>query len=124
LIHSGPLFWLVALLLVGSTVAALVWPLLRTRATDVLESEDGATTDVYRDQKRQLDAEWAAGVITREERDASLNELAARLGAELAYKSSPSHQLPTRSPYVAALVLAAALPVTALGLYAAFGNPL
>ena len=123
MIHSGPLFWLVALLLVGSTVAALVWPLLRTRATDVLESEDGATTDVYRDQKRQLDAEWAAGVITREERDASLNELAARLGAELAYKSSPSHQLPTRSPYVAALVLAAALPVTALGLYAAFGNP-
>ncbi len=123
MIHSGPLFWLVALLLVGSTVAALVWPLLRTRATDVLESEDGATTDVYRDQKRQLDAEWAAGAITREERDASLNELAARLGAELANKGSPSNQPSTRSPYVAALVLAAALPVTALGLYAAFGNP-
>ena len=69
---AASLFWLVALLLVGMTVAALVWPLLRHRARSV-ESEDVATTDVYRDQKRQLDAEWAAGVITREERDASLN---------------------------------------------------
>jgi cytochrome c-type biogenesis protein CcmH len=116
-------FWLVALLLVGATVAALVWPLLRARAPRAVESEDVATTDVYRDQKRQLDAEWAAGAITRDERDASLEELATRLGAELDTPASQPTQPSIRSSYVAALILAAALPVTALALYAAFGNP-
>ena len=118
---AASLFWLVALLLVGITVAALVWPLLRNRARTV-ESEDVATTDVYRDQKRQLDAEWAAGVISRDERDASLDELAQRLTRELSRPSAATAAPSTRSSYVAALVLAAALPVTALALYAAFGD--
>src|SRR6476469_524525 len=56
---SVPLFWLVALLLLAATVAALVWPLLRTRAPRAVVPDDDATTDVYRDQKRQLDAELA-----------------------------------------------------------------
>jgi cytochrome c-type biogenesis protein CcmH len=117
------LFWLVALLLVAATVTALVWPLLRARSPRAVESEDAATTNVYRDQKRQLDAELAAGAITREERDAGLAELAQRLGAELDVKAAPASPSSTRPSYIAALVLAAALPVTALALYAAFGNP-
>jgi len=117
------LFWLVALLLVAATVTALVWPLLRARASRTVESEDAATTNVYRDQKRQLDAELAAGAITREERDAGLAELAQRLGAELDVKAPPATPSSTRPSYIAALVLAAALPVTALALYAVFGNP-
>ena len=119
-----PIFWLVALLLVAATVAALVWPLLRARARLPVEREDIATTDIYRDQKRQLDAELAAGAITPEQRDTGLDELATRLGAELDTMTAPSvASSSTRSSYVAALVLAAALPVTALMLYAAFGNP-
>lgn len=119
-----PIFWLVALLLVAATVAALVWPLLRARAPRPVEREDIATTDIYRDQKRQLDAELAAGAISPEERDAGLDELATRLGAELDTMAAPAvDRSSTRSSYVAALVLAAALPVTALMLYAAFGNP-
>ena len=120
---STPLFWLVALLLVAATVAVLVWPLVRARAPHALESEDVATTDVYRDQKRQLDAELAAGAITREERDAGLAELAQRLGAELETKAPQAAPLSARSSYVAALILAGALPVTALALYAVFGSP-
>lgn len=119
-----PIFWLVALLLVAATVAALVWPLLRARARLPVEREDIATTDIYRDQKRQLDAELAAGAITPEQRDTGLDELATRLGAELDTMTAPAvASSSTRSSYVAALVLAAALPVTALMLYAAFGNP-
>ena len=117
------LFWLVALLLVAATVTALVWPLLRARSPRAVESEDAATTNVYRDQKRQLDAELAAGAITREERDAGLAELAQRLGAELDVKAPPATPPSTRPAYIAALVLAAALPVTALALYAVYGNP-
>ncbi|MEO9162588.1 MAG: c-type cytochrome biogenesis protein CcmI [Casimicrobiaceae bacterium] len=118
---SAPLFWLVALLLVSATVAALVWPLLRGRGLRVPEG-DAAATDVYRDQKRQLDAELAAGAITRAERDAQLEELTARLGAELAAEPPPGTSASPRSSFVAALILVAFIPASALLLYAAFGS--
>ena len=121
---SAPAFWLVALLMLAATVAALVWPLLRRRSAVRVEAEDAASTDVYRDQKRQLDADWAAGAITRDERDRGLDELSSRLGAELAVQPRPrTESASTRSSSIAALIVAAALPVTALALYAAFGAP-
>jgi cytochrome c-type biogenesis protein CcmH len=118
-----PLFWLVALVLVGATVAALVWPLLRARAPRVPETDEVATTDIYRDQKRQLDAELAAGAITPEERDAGVDELASRLGADLATAQPVPVPVVSRSPYVVALLLVAAIPVTALLLYETLGSP-
>ena len=69
---SAALFWLVALLLAAGTVAALVWPLLRARP-HALAPDEAVATGVYRDQKRQLDDELAAGAITRAERDAQLD---------------------------------------------------
>ena len=116
------LFWLVALLLVAGTVAALVWPLLRGRSSPSPE-DDSAATNVYRDQKRQLDDELAAGAMTRAERDAQLDELSARLGAELAAASPPAPRTSPRSSYIAALILVAVIPASALLLYASFGNP-
>jgi len=118
----APLFWLVALLLAAGTVAALVWPLLRTR-TDASLVDEGGATDVYRDQKRQLDEELAAGAITRAERDAQLDEIAARLGAELAVPLRAATNASARASYVAALILVAAIPAMALALYATFGSP-
>lgn len=124
LMPSVALFWLVAIALCAATVAALVWPLLRARGPRSDASEDSATTGVYRDQKRQLDAELAAGAITAEEHDIALRELSGRLAQELqAVEHAAAPASPARSAYVAALVVAAALPVTALALYAAFGNP-
>ena len=122
---SVPLFWLVALVLVAATVAALVWPLLRGRATRSPEVDDSAATEVYRDQKRQLDQELAAGAITRAERDAQLDELTARLGAELAAAAAtaPAAQVSPRTPYAAALILVATIPASALLLYVVFGHP-
>ena len=117
-----PLFWLVALVLVAATVAALVWPLLRPRAARAPD-DDGAATAVYRDQKRQLDDELAARAITRTERDAQLEELAARFGDELSSMSATATPITPRSSYVAALVLVAVIPATALLLYMAFGRP-
>ena len=119
---SLPLFWVVALLLAAGSVTALVWPLLRARPSPTAATE-GAATDVYRDQKRQLDDELAAGAITRAERDAQLDELATRLGAELASAAPTASAGSPRASYVAALILVAAIPVTALALYATYGSP-
>src|SRR5512144_539910 len=106
-----PLFWIIALLLVAATGGALSWPLLRARVSPP-DPDDAAATDVYRDQKRQLDDEMAAGSITRGEYDASLQELTSRLGAELSAPAATA--APSRLPYVAALMLVAILPVSAL----------
>ena len=115
-----PLFWIIALLLVAATVGALSWPLLRARASPP-DPDDAAATDVYRDQKRQLDDEVAAGSITRGEYDTSLQELTSRLGAELSAPAATA--APSTLPYVAALMLVALLPVSALMLYVTLGNP-
>ena len=120
-----PLFWIVALLLVAAAVAALVWPLLSSRTARAPAADDGASASVYRDQKRQLDDELGAGAITRAERDRQLDEIAARLGAELDASAGTPSAPPrsTRASYVTALVLVAVIPVAALALYATFGNP-
>ncbi|HET7136672.1 MAG TPA: c-type cytochrome biogenesis protein CcmI, partial [Casimicrobiaceae bacterium] len=118
----APLFWLVALLLAAASVTALGWPLLRSRAREAI-AEDAATTDVYRDQKRQLDEEVAAGAITQAERDAQVDELATRLSRELDERVATTPVPAARSAYVAALILVAVIPVAALALYATFGSP-
>lgn len=120
-----PLFWLVAFVLVAVTLAALLWPLLRRRASgsDAAPEELAAATSVYRDQKRQLDADLAAGAITAQERAAALDELAERLGAEMAETRADSGAGGTRAPWIAALALVALVPAAALLAYFVLGNP-
>ena len=122
-----PLFWIVAVLLVAGVLAAIVWPLLRNAAGDRSGGEASAATSVYRDQKRQLDEEFAAGAISADERDAAIEELAARLSAELDTTPSPSEEAvpaaSSRARLVWALVLVFTLPATAGMLYVMLGNP-
>ncbi|HSQ80481.1 MAG TPA: c-type cytochrome biogenesis protein CcmI [Casimicrobiaceae bacterium] len=122
-----PLFWIVALLLVAAVLAAIVWPLLRGSAGDRSGGEASAATSVYRDQKRQLEDEYAAGAISAEERDAAIDELATRLSAELeqapAQAAKATAAAPSRARFVWALALVFALPATAIVLYAMFGDP-
>jgi cytochrome c-type biogenesis protein CcmH len=125
----SPLFWLAAFALVASTLAVLLWPLLRRRAdnADPSPEEDAAATSVYRDQKRQLDADLAAGAITEQEHATALDELAARLGAEVIRhperSEGPASAAPSRAPWIAALVLVALIPTAALIGYFTLGNP-
>ncbi len=122
-----PLFWIVALLLVAAVLAAIVWPLLRGGAGDRTGGEADAATSVYRDQKRQLDDEYAAGAISVEERDAAVDELATRLSAEIdrvpTAAIEPGAVAASRARYVWALILVFAVPVTSIALYAMLGSP-
>ena len=129
-----PLFWLAALALVVVTLAALLWPLLRRRASaqDDAPEELAAATSVYRDQKRQLDADLAAGAITAQEHAAAQDELASRLGAEMwprhpERSEGPSHartaRTHPRAPWMVALILVAIVPTAAVFAYLVLGNP-
>ena len=118
-----PLFWAAALALLVVTLAVLLWPLLRRRAAEA-PSEEAARVAVYRDQKRQLDADRAAGVIGDDEHRAGVDELARRLGLELdrATATVPAAAR-ERHGFLAALAVVAIIPAGAIVLYLALGTP-
>jgi cytochrome c-type biogenesis protein CcmH len=120
---SSPLFWLVALALLAAILAWIVTPLLR-RTTIVDAPEDlSATTAVYRDHKRQVESDFAAGVINESERDTALAELTRRFGEELAQDTEATSRVSERTRWIAAMGLVACLPVIAGVLYFMLGNP-
>jgi len=122
---STPVFWIAAAALIALTLVALVWPLMRRSANAAEEApgEMAAATTIYRDQRRQLDADLAAGAITTDEHAAALDELATRLGAEIALPVPAEPAPATRAPWVAALVLVAIVPTAAVVAYMVLGNP-
>ena len=122
LMTSTPLFWLIAFVLALGVLATLVWPLLRSRASEA-PGVEAAATAVFRDHKRQLDEEVAAGTLTPAERDTAEAELVARFGDELAAGSAEMGAGSGQSRWIAALVLVALVPVSAGLLYWTVGEP-
>lgn len=120
---SSPLFWLIAFALVVGTLTFLVVPLLRRSAGADAPADQTAATAVFRDHKRQIDADFTAGLITTAERDIALADLTSRFGHELAQDTPPLEDAGDRPRFIAALVLVACLPVIAGGLYFLLGNP-
>lgn len=120
----SPLFWILALVLVAAILALLVVPLLRRARGEAGPADVEAATAVFRDHKRQLDAELAAGAVTNDEHAAAVAELTRRFGAELESAAPvPAAAVPGRGGFAAALALVALLPVTAGVLYFMLGNP-
>ena len=120
---TSPLFWLLAFALVAATLLLLVLPLLRRTNAAGAPADQAAVTSVYRDYKRQIEADYAARTITEAERDASLADLATRLGHELGQDPAANVVRSERPRWIAAMVLVACVPVIAGILYFTLGNP-
>ena len=122
--NPTPIFWLSAFVLAAVVLAALVWPLLRRRGSSLAPGAEAAATAIFRDHKRQLDAEFEAGTLSATERDAAQAELVARFGNELAAQPAAASAVPSdRSRWIAAIAVAAMVPVVAGVLYTMLGNP-
>ena len=120
---STALFWLVALALVAATLFVLARPLLRGgQRADGAPPEMDAATAVYRDQKRQLDVDLAAGAITAVEHATAQEEIVHRLGAEIASRPGPA-PAENRTPWIAVVALVAVIPAASLVLYQLLGSP-
>jgi cytochrome c-type biogenesis protein CcmH len=119
----SPLFWLIALALLVATMTILVLPLLRRSTAGQAPEDRTAATAVFRDHKRQIEADFAAGTITTAERDTALDDLTARFGHELAQQTPEPSASGDRPRLIAAFVLVACVPVVAGVLYFALGNP-
>ena len=127
------LFWFIATLLVALTLGMLLWPLLRARHVAVAPDDDTAAIAVYRDQKRALDSECAAGAITTSERDTTLAELARRISEDvaapvpssassLASAASAAPPAPRRA-WALAVAILLLVPAASFTLYQRLGNP-
>ena len=120
---SSPLFWLFAFALLAGTLAFLIPPLLRRATAADAPGDASAATAVFRDHKRQIEADFAANAITAAERDAALADLATRFGAELQQEAQVARPANEHPRWIAAIVIVALVPVVAGALYFSLGNP-
>lgn len=113
-------FLAAATFLVIITLAFLLVPLLRRPVDSVEASRTALNAEIYRDQFAELDADLAAGVLSRDDYEEGRRELQRRLledaGAEAKSASAG------RRAGLSALLIGISLPVAAALLYFSLGN--
>ena len=114
------LFWTICALLAALVLALVLRPLLaRGAAAGVSRRE--ANIAIYRDQRRELDADLAAGKLAPEEHEKARTELEARL-LEDVDAAGEAPRAPRAGRRTAVLV-GLAVPLAALAVYLAVGTP-
>jgi len=113
-------FVVLGAVLVAGALLFIVPPLLR-RGLRTGETRDAVNVAVYRDQLRELEADLRAGTLAPDQHEKARGDIEARLLADVGKGDALAHpQRPTRA---AALALGLAVPICALAVYVAVGNP-
>lgn len=110
-----------AALLLLAALGFLLPPLLRRIRSPGLSAQT-ANLAVLRDQRRELDADLARGVIGADQHAVALAELERRALEEARPAAAPERES-GGSGRLAAVLLAVVLPAASAGLYAWLGNP-
>jgi cytochrome c-type biogenesis protein CcmH len=106
--------------LIAGALLFVVPPLLR-RSLRTGASRDAVNVAVYRDQLREVDADLRAGTLAADQHEKARSEIEARLLADVGGGEAPAQ--PPRRTRAAALALGLAVPICALAVYVAVGNP-
>jgi cytochrome c-type biogenesis protein CcmH len=115
------MFWVPAGAMAALLVAALLWPLLRSRAAGPAAADYDRA--VYRDQLAELRQDMARGLINGAEAEAARHEIERRLlQTESGKDGAPGGAGPWLRRLAVALVVALP-PVVGLGLYLQLGLP-
>lgn len=114
-------FWILATLMTALAMAFVLVPLLRGRAARA-PTTDEANLEVLRSQRREIEADVAAGTLPADARAEALDELVARAAQDLARDEGREAPRAQRPLWLAG-ALAVAVPALAFGLYLAIGNP-
>src|SRR2546421_6059341 len=114
-------FWMLAGLMTAVALAFVLVPLLRLRAPAGRTAAD-ANLEALRGQRRELDADIAAGVIPAHARGEALAELVQRAEADLSAAPAPI-VADRKRPWVAAAIAVVAIPSAAFAIYLAIGAP-
>lgn len=116
-----PLFWVFTL---GLALLALVFvlpPLLSSRSISLLQQRRQINIDVYRDQLRDLEAEYAQGAFDKDQFDAAKLELENRLAEDAL--SDEDQPVFNKGGKKLGIALGVAIPLLAFGIYFLIGNP-
>ena len=120
--NASMLFVVIAFGIALCVAAVLLWFLLRERKPMTQASQANANAKVYRDQISDLDREHDSGHISDEEWQQSRDELSMRLLEDTAEADDPVAKAEKPAVWTA-VVLAVALPISAMGLYMWVGQP-
>ena len=116
------LFWIIAGLLMAGALVFVVPPLLggrRRRAGP--GTREQANVQILRDQLRELDADVAAGTISRDQFEQARREIEQRVLEDGA--SEPTAVAAGGHGRIAAVVVGIAIPVLAVAIYLVLGSP-
>lgn len=113
-------FWIISALLGTGAVSFVVWPLLAHRRR-VRVSRSATNLSIYRDQLRELDADRDAGSLDAEHYEKARRELEARLLEDV--QDADASPKPPRRGRAAAIAAGLAIPLVAVTVYFAVGNP-
>jgi len=113
-------FIAVAAAMLAAACAWVLVPLLKRRAATGVERE-ATNLSVLRDQRNELEADLANGVISAEQYTQARAELDRRVLDETRNESATAEQ--SRTGTLTAVVVAAGLPIVAVVLYLALGTP-
>jgi cytochrome c-type biogenesis protein CcmI len=113
-------FWIIGGLLGAAAISFVVWPLLASRGRVGL-SRSATNLSIYRDQARELDADRNSGTLDPEQYEKAKRELEARLLEDLQDTDAPPR--PPRRGRPAAIAAALTIPLVAVTVYFAVGNP-
>jgi len=126
------LFWISSALVAAAALALALRPLLGRRASGEGASRDSLNLAVHRDQLRELDADRAAGKLAQADYEQARQEIEKRLLQDLAgdgsRKKMSDKMSDIRAPaglggYRPAAIAGILLPVLAIAVYFAVGNP-
>src|SRR5213592_3522726 len=113
-------FLAIGALLVAGALLFIVPPLLR-RGSRPGVTRDAVNAAVYRDQLRELESDLRAGTLAADQYEKARSEIEARLLADIGRGDAPAGS--ARGTRVAAVALGLAVPICALAVYVAVGNP-
>jgi len=114
-------FWSIAALLTAVALAFVLPALLGRRRATGAATPDATNVAIHRDQLKELDADLAAGTLSPEQRDEARREIEQRLLDDLR-TGDGTRAIPAGGRRTG-MAVALALPVAALLLYLAVGNP-
>jgi len=113
-------FVVLGAVLIAGALLFVVPPLLR-RGLRTGATRDAVNVAVYRDQLRELEADLRAGTLAPDQHEKARGEIEARLLADVGEGDAAAQ--PRRHTRAAALALGLAVPICALAVYVAVGNP-
>jgi len=116
-------FWTLATVMTVVALAIALVPLLRARGGVAGPSEHAAALEVLRGQRREIESDIASGILAADARGEALSELIERAGEDLPADSSKAPPAAEQKPWIAAAIVAMAIPALAFGLYGALGTP-